>query len=98
MPWRCRRPDTGSWLGLEIARGVRPRVPTGCFDAVGFARPLRIEQVLVVGTVVNGLEDGVHGEPIFASNIFRREGLQTDRFAVENLRPDTAIHEELPIV
>src|SRR5262245_4639188 len=98
MPWRCRRPDRGSCFGLGSARAVKPLIPPGGLDAGLLASPFRVEQLMVLEAVVNRLLDSLDGKPIFAGHFLGREWLLANRFAVENLRPDSAIDEELPIV
>src|ERR1700693_105351 len=100
MPWRCHRRDRDSYRGPGIARGIRPFISPSRVDPGCLASPFRVQQLVDVAaeTVVNGLHDGLHGEPILAGNFFGRKRFWANGFAVKDFRPDSTVHEQLTVV
>src|SRR6266545_4148636 len=100
MPWRCHRPDRDSCRGSGIARGVRPLISPSRLDPGCLASPFRVQQLLDIAaeTVVDGLQDGLHREPVLAGNFFWRKRFWANGFAVKDFRPDPPMHEQLAVV
>src|SRR4051812_7973877 len=69
-------------------------VTAGRSNSLQLAIALLSQQVLMVGAVVDGLQDRFQRDAVILSHLLRRARLQPDRLTVEDLGPDALPFEE----